>query len=101
MNKNLEKFLRKRNQAINNPRKYKDIYLNNIEELYFFIQYGHTQRGTLKNEILPISDWEMLDSELSIPCNYYEMDAQASFVEKRKLDFDKLAFFYSMAIMET
>ena len=93
MDKILEKFLRKRNQAINNPRKYKDIYLNNIEELYFFIEYGHTQRGTLKNEISPISDWEMLDSELSIPCNYYEMDAQASFVEKRKLDCDRLAVF--------
>ncbi|MBE0353044.1 hypothetical protein [Pseudoalteromonas lipolytica] len=90
MNKNLEKFLRKRKKAIKNPEKYRKVYVNNIEKLDFYIKHGKTESGVPSNEKLPFFNWEVLNTELLIPCDYYEMDAQASFLDDNLLDLGKL-----------
>ncbi|KTG21501.1 hypothetical protein AUR67_04750 [Pseudoalteromonas sp. XI10] len=91
MDKILEKFLRKRKLAIKNPEKYRKVYINNTKELNFYIEQGETKRGIPSNDKLPFFNWEVLNTELSIPRNYYEMDAQASFVDDNLLDLCKLS----------
>jgi hypothetical protein len=74
-----------------NPEKYRKVYINNTKELNFYIEQGEAESGVPLNDKLPFFNWEVLNTELSIPCNYYEMDAQASFVEKSLLDLGKLS----------
>jgi len=95
MDKILEKFLRKRKQAIKNPEKYRNVYDRNITRITFYLEHGKTKGEEFFNESLPFAPWEKLNVELSIPGYFYEMQAQASLVKGSVLNIEQLGYYLS------
>ncbi|KPZ67090.1 hypothetical protein AN394_03901 [Pseudoalteromonas sp. P1-26] len=99
MNKNLEKFLRKRKRAIKGPEKYKNIFEDNIVRITHYIEHGKTQGEEFSNERLPFAPWEKLNIELSGQCKIYENIAQASLVKDSVIDAEHLSYYLNLDTM--
>ncbi|MCF2915113.1 MULTISPECIES: hypothetical protein [unclassified Pseudoalteromonas] len=100
MNKNLEKFLRKRKRAIKGPEKYKNIFEDNIVRITHYIEHGKTQGEEFSNERLPFAPWEKLNIELSGQCKIYENIAQASLVKDSVIDAEHLSYYLNYGYYE-
>jgi hypothetical protein len=91
MSNSLDKFLRKRKSAKKNVTKYFDVYQSNLEDLEFYNQHGVLRDQVSLHDGIERKPWEILDSELRIPLNYFEIEVEASFVGEGFLPKKRLA----------
>ncbi len=83
MSNSLDKFLRKKNSAKNNGKKYANVFEENKQELLYYVDNGKVSRylPPQRKEFDHIP-WTVLKLETIIPQVYFEIHAELDFIKE-------------------
>ncbi|TMP30298.1 hypothetical protein [Pseudoalteromonas rubra] len=98
--KTLEKFNRERKRALKYPEKYQRVYEDNKTDLMHYIDRGCVKREPAVNDRLPFLPWELFISEIKIPIDYYELQAQKLLVQDGQLSLTYVGHSLSYAYLD-
>ncbi|MBQ4839600.1 hypothetical protein [Pseudoalteromonas luteoviolacea] len=96
----LEKFTRKRKQALKYPQKYLSVFEENKKELFHYIEHGCVVRGNVENEHLPFLPWELFTTEIQISADYYAIEAQCKYLQNSQFSIQLVGNCLSYAYLD-